>query len=299
MMYAPPKGHPIRLIRGALILAAVGFSVKRNCTNYDHAHLAPNLLLASQLRNWVRHASWNGPLYFPFTIATCPRTRAANADRIRGRVGSGMPEGSRLPSQSSFPANRLAFHSMTLQIAIAIAFDHASTHISGPDWLNDQCYNIDAKVEGDKQLSREDMQPLLQNLLQERFHLVLHHETKTLSGYALVVAKNSPRLHPSKEDAEPHIYTLPDGIDIRHAGVASLAFALTSQGAAGGPIIDKTGIQGEYDITLHYATVRSPNANLPDLVTALQEQLGLKLVPEKVPVDFLLIDHVDKTPTEN
>src|ERR1035437_2632568 len=158
-------------------------------------------------------------------------------------------------SQSSFPANRLAFHSMTLQIAIAIAFDHASTHISGPDWLNDQCYNIDAKVEGDKQLSREDMQPLLQNLLQERFHLVLHHETKTLSGYALVVAKNSPRLHPSKEDAEPHIYTQPDGIDIRHAGVASLAFALTSPGAAGGPIIDKTGIQGDYDITLHYATV--------------------------------------------
>jgi uncharacterized protein (TIGR03435 family) len=202
-------------------------------------------------------------------------------------------------SQGSFPANRLALHNTTLQIAIAIAFDHDSTRISGPDWLNDQCYTIDAKVDGDKQLSREEMEPLVQNLLQERFHLVVHHETKSLSGYALIVAKDSPKLRPSKEGSESHFYILPNGIDMRDAGIATLAHALSSQGAAGGPVIDKTGIQGEYDITLHYATVRSPNSNLPDIFTALQEQLGLKLVAQKVPVDTLVIDHVDKVPTEN
>lgn len=202
-------------------------------------------------------------------------------------------------SQGSFPANRLALHNTTLQIAIAIAFGYDSIRISGPDWLNNQCYTIEAKVDGDKQLSRKEMEPLMQNLLQERFHLVTHHETKTLPGYALVIAKGSPKLHASKEGTESHFYILPNGIDMRHASLATLAGALASQGAAGGPVIDKTGIQGEYDITLHYATVGHPDSNLPDIFTALQEQLGLKLVPQKVPVEILVIDHVDKVPTEN
>jgi uncharacterized protein (TIGR03435 family) len=180
-----------------------------------------------------------------------------------------------------------------------MAFDDNSDHVSGPDWLDSQLYSIDANVEGGKQLSREEMKPLLQNLLQQRFHLMAHHETKTLPGYALVIAKGSPKLHASKEGTERHFYILPNGIDMRHAGIATLAGALASQGAAGGPVIDKTGIQGEYDITLHYATMGNPSANLPDIFTALQEQLGLKLQPEKVPVDFLVIDHVDKIPTEN
>jgi len=172
-----------------------------------------------------------------------------------------------------------------------------TAHASGPDWLSDQCYDIDAKVEGDKQLSREEILPLLQNLLRERFRLALHHETKTLSGYALVVAKNSPKLHPSKEGTEPHVYALPDGVEIRHSGIESLAFALTSPGAAGDPIIDKTGTQGEFDITLHYATVRNPNSNLPDLFTAIQEQLGLKLESQKVPVDMLYREPIAPTLT--
>lgn len=202
-------------------------------------------------------------------------------------------------SQSSFPSDRFSLHNTTLQIAIAVAFGHDSSRVSGPDWIANDCFTIDAKIDGDKQLSRDEMEPLLQNLLTERFHLAVHHETKTLSGYALIVGKDGPKLRPSKEGTEYHAYILTDGIDIRHATVASLAAALTSPGAAGGAILDKTGIKGDYDITLHYATVRTPNPDLPDLFTALQEQLGLKLQPEKVPVDFLVIDHVDRTPTEN
>jgi len=68
---------------------------------------------------------------------------------------------------------------------------------------------------------------------------------------------------------------------------------------AGRPVIDKTGIVGKYDFTLKYATANHPDSNLPDLFTAVQEQFGLKLVPQKVPVETLVIDHVDKIPTEN
>ena len=202
-------------------------------------------------------------------------------------------------SLCTYPTNRFFVHYASLRIIISMAFDDSSDHVSGPDWLDSQLYSIDANAGGDKQLSREEMKPLLQNLLQERFHLVVHHETKTLSGYALVVAKDGPKLHASKEGNETHIYILPNGIDMRHAGIAGLAGALASQGAAGGPVIDKTGIQGEYDITLHYATVGNPNSSLPDFFTALREQLGLKLQPQKVPVDFLVIDHADRVPTEN
>ena len=65
------------------------------------------------------------------------------------------------------------------------------------------------------------------------------------------------------------------------------------------PIIDRTGLGGTYDIALKFATADDPDSNLPDIFTAVQEQLGLKLVPQKVPVEILVIDHVDKIPTEN
>ena len=89
-------------------------------------------------------------------------------------------------SQNPFPSNRLALHNVSLQWAIAMAYKFDSRHISGPSWLNDLRYSIDAKVEGDKLLSGEEMAPLFQDLLQERFHLVVRNETMILSGYALL-----------------------------------------------------------------------------------------------------------------
>jgi uncharacterized protein (TIGR03435 family) len=64
-------------------------------------------------------------------------------------------------------------------------------------------------------------------------------------------------------------------------------------------VVDRTGLTGTYDFTLSYAPANDPNSSLPDFFTALQEQLGLKLQPQKIPVDFLVIDHTDRVPTEN
>ncbi len=68
---------------------------------------------------------------------------------------------------------------------------------------------------------------------------------------------------------------------------------------AGQPVIDKTGLTGTYDFKLSYRPVSDSSSDLPDFFTALQEQLGLKLESRKVPVEFLVIDHIDKIPTEN
>ena len=67
----------------------------------------------------------------------------------------------------------------------------------------------------------------------------------------------------------------------------------------GCPVIDQTGIKGIFRIKVNYAPDTDPNSSFPSIFTALQETLGLKLVPQSVPVEMLVIDHVDRIPTEN
>ena len=200
-------------------------------------------------------------------------------------------------SWNSYPANRVYYHNETLDIVLADAFHHDNTYISGPDWLKDQCYVIDAKVEGDKQLTRKEIEPLLQNLLKERLHLVVHHETRMLPGYGLVVTKSPPKLQPSKPDDKYFGYIFQNLIRGSRNNMVALAESLAV--AVGSPVVDKTSLQGVYTFDLHYSTADHPDSDLPDIFTAVQEQLGLKLQPEKVPVDYLVIDHVDRVPTEN
>jgi uncharacterized protein (TIGR03435 family) len=212
---------------------------------------------------------------------------------------------------TTYPANRFTASRISLDILTSLAYEGISNkNISGgPSWFDSQLYDISAKVEGDGGLTREQMQPLLQNLLRDRFHLIAHREQKLVPGYALVVAKGGLKLHPDalqqskKVDSadtkaeQPHGQVLPNELRAWKMNLAGLAFLLEIP--AGGHVIDKTGITGDYDIKLSYATARFPDSNLPDLFTALQEQLGLKLVPQKVPVEILVIDHVDRIPTEN
>jgi uncharacterized protein (TIGR03435 family) len=210
-----------------------------------------------------------------------------------------------------YPANRFTASRISLELLTCIAYEGIRYRdISGePSWFESQLYDIAAKVEGDAGLTREQMQPLLQNLLKDRFHLIAHREQKLVSGYALVVAKGGLKLHPDalqpskKVDSadtkaeQPHGQILANELRGWNMNLSGLAFLLESP--TGSPIIDKTGITGDYDIKLSYATTRFSDSNLPDLFTALQEQLGLKLVPQKVPAETLVIDHVDKVPTEN
>lgn len=141
------------------------------------------------------------------------------------------------------------------------------------------------------------MQPLLQQLLEQRFHLTIHRESKTVSGYELIIAKGGAKLQPVKEAGNSHAQILPNGLQAWGASMDTLASMLRSPTKR--PVVNKTGISGNYDIKLDYAPINDPNSTLPDLFTALQEQLGLKLTAQKVPIEMLVIDHVDRTPTEN
>lgn len=112
----------------------------------------------------------------------------------------------------------------------------------GPDWFDSKQYDISAKVEGDAMLTREQMQPLLQHLLESRFHLKTHRETKILPGYVLVVAKGGPKLTSSKESARPYGYIVAKGLQAGAMTMNALAGMLAS--TVGRPVIDKTGVRG-------------------------------------------------------
>jgi uncharacterized protein (TIGR03435 family) len=200
---------------------------------------------------------------------------------------------------SSFPTNLFTMKSVPLTFLIQFAYniESADDIAAMPGWMESQEYDVSAKVEGDQQLTLEQMRPMLRRLLEQRFHLVFHRETKMTSGFELIVAKGGSKLQPSKDNGKPFAQILSNRLDVGHMDAQHIAGVLAHR--AGQPVVDKTGLTGNYDFTLSYAPANDPNSNLPDFFTALQEQLGLKLESQKVPVDFLVIDHIDKIPTEN
>ncbi len=205
-----------------------------------------------------------------------------------------------------------------------------------PSWFNSERYDIDAKPEEaalDKlplDQRRDKLMQMIQSLLAERFKLSLSHETKELPVYALVVAKNGPKLHKSTFKPPDKPAPLPrspkpgetrrlgGGIAMEgpgrltSTGIELSMFANVLSRITGRIVIDKTGLPGRYDFTLQWTPderespvppggpgdAPPPESTGPSLFTAIQEQLGLKLESQKAPMDILVIDHVEK-PSEN
>lgn len=240
----------------------------------------------------------------PYVFAQSAATSAATLQPEFEAVSIHMvdPQAAGNPSRSSlgsFPTNLLTMKSVPLTFLIQFAYNiESADYISAmPGWMESQEYDVSAKVEGDQQLTLEQMRPMLQRLLEQRFHLVFHRETKMTSGFELIVAKGGPKLQLSKDNSKPFAQIRSNRLDVAHLDAEHIAGVLAHR--AGQPVVDKTGLTGTYDFTLSFAPANDPNSSLPDFFTALHEQLGLNLESQKVPVDFLVIDHVDKIPTEN
>lgn len=199
-------------------------------------------------------------------------------------------------SISPFGSATFTATNVSLEILISLAFGIDSNRISGKQsWLDSEHYDVSAKAEGGGKISREELKPMLQKLLIERFKLSVHRERKDTPGYALVVAK-APKLQTSKGGASRPMI-LKGGLRADNISIKTLAAMLA--GPAGRPVVDKTGIEGNFDVKLDYAPEGSADSSMPSIFTALQEQLGLKLVPQTVPVETLVVDRAEKVPTEN
>ena len=225
----------------------------------------------------------------------------------------------------------LVVRTATVKMLILRAYGVDAYQISGgPDWLNSERYDIDAKFDGttaDKlqKLSPDERilarQHMLQTILAERFNLAIHRENKELQTYSLIVGKNGPKLQEVKlEDAgpsKPKVGPAPGRIDMTVGGtggqvrgfaspLSNLTVMLTNY--LHRPVIDKTGLTGKYDFTLRWtpdetqAQVSSSANGLPSadptggasLFTAIQEQFGLKLESAKGPIELIVIDHIER-----
>jgi len=234
-------------------------------------------------------------------IPASPQTEfdAISIHMVDPHTAVDLSRGRGLLSMSPFPTNLFTLHNASLAFLIQVAYNvDSQDHISAmPGWMESQEFDISAKIEGDQLLTLEQMRPMLQRLIEKRFHFAAHHETKVISGFTLIVTKGGAKLQLNKDDGKPFAQLLPNRMDVRHMDMEHIAGVLAHR--AGQPVVNKTGLTGNYDFKLSYAAANDPSSSLPDFFTALQEQLGLKLESQKVPVDFLVIDHFDKIPTEN
>jgi uncharacterized protein (TIGR03435 family) len=236
--------------------------------------------------------------------------------------GSGGP-GTRDPT-------RYSVENYPMSSLLEIAYGISSYQLSGPRWLDDERFTVTAKLhEG---ATREELGLMMRNLLIERFKLAAHFEKNEVAGYQLVVAKGGPKLAQSPGEPNQNDDTakapapfkwpldkegypeLPPGRHYamsiaydrarwRFADESMKHFAEILADQIHRPIINATGLTGKYDFVISWSTAAmEPNASAdsgPSIFVAVQEQLGLKLESKKIPGDIVVIDHIEKAPTDN
>jgi uncharacterized protein (TIGR03435 family) len=202
---------------------------------------------------------------------------------------------------SAPPLGRCVIRDGRLDHMLSIAYHLRSMAMiqGGPDWarMGGDRFNVEAKVEDPTKATEEQLYQMLQALLTERFSLKFRREVKDMPGYALVVGKNGPKFKEAKGEEASMSFGPngkpgrgPNSVTMRKYSMSKLADLLTN---FGNPILDKTGLTGDYDFTLAWDEDAGPT-----LYTALHEQLGLKLEPQKVPVLYIVIESAQK-PSEN
>jgi len=182
-----------------------------------------------------------------------------------------------------------------------------ASRIAGlPEWTKDQSklYSIEARVSGEDaagfgKLAYDQKVGMLQQALVERFHLKSHTETRELPAYDLVIAKGGAKLKeaaPDEASKGSWQFGAPNGeVKWVSSPAGPMIWFLSKE--TGKPVVDKTGLAGKYDFTLEFepaARAGKEDSGKPSVFTALEEQLGLKLVPAKEPVDVLVVDSIEQ-----
>lgn len=266
------------------------------------------------------------------SLAQAPATKKPVFDVASIKHNSATEGGRSLGDQ---PGGRFVASRVTLRRIIQYAYRDNQQFLGGPDWLDTDRWDIEAKAaEGTVPVRANPInvaEPdtialMLQSLLEDRFKLKAHRETRELPLYELTVAKSGLKMKLAEDQTAPNALVGAAGarggaltgggiglgrndMDARAQPINLLAAALGAL-YAGRPVVDKTGLSGLYDIKLQWspdaglaAPVNPPGAapsapSGPSLFTALEEQLGLKLEPSKGPLPVLVIDSIER-PSEN
>ena len=228
--------------------------------------------------------------------------------------------------------SQITYTNVSLMSVLLKTYDLKSYQATGPEWLSSQRYDITARIPA--RATKEQFGAMLRNLLTDRFHMAVHHETRQLDGFELVVGRNGVKMTeaastdtpaadlsaPPKKDANgfPQFngpgLAMMEGVRGRAVvtylraqaqPVSALADLLIREFRQ--PVLDKTALTARFDFTLEFAP-QAPGAvesappdpdGAPNLIGALQQQLGLRLNRAKIPTEVTVVDRADRIPTEN
>jgi uncharacterized protein (TIGR03435 family) len=223
--------------------------------------------------------------------------------------------GDTVASIGASPSGLITFTNVTIRGVIQRAYRVPMTQIvGGPEWLDREHYDVRARA--DSAATPERLMPVLQTLLAERLKLVVRTEKRDTPVFALVLAKADRRLgsqlqpssmtcaeaQPVAPPAAPPICSGRSGPGFITAGGVTMPEVAESLSVmVGRTVVDRTNLQGRFDLDLKWASDRFPPPG-PDrgafVSELMNQQLGLSLQPTRAPVDFLVVESVER-PTEN
>lgn len=234
-------------------------------------------------------------------------------------------------------AGMLRYTNVSLKEIIRVAFRVKEFQVRGPDWIGSARFDIVAKLPAGA--SQDQIPEMLQDLLNERFKLAVHRETKEHPIYALVVTKGGPKLkaaegplpEPSAPPPNPGkgpvgggammMMVDPNGVHLKAPSATLATLAEMISRFSERPVVDMTGLQGQYEFDLVFAPetmhgmpgplragpppgdggaapAEAP-AEAADTISDAVQRYGLKLEPRKAPVEIVVVDHIEREPTEN
>jgi uncharacterized protein (TIGR03435 family) len=250
------------------------------------------------------------------SVKPAPPPESPMALRAQEFAQQSMP-----PGMMPLKGTNVTLHGRTLKTLIAIAWRIRPSEIECPDWLGESLYDVEARLpEGAAAAQANDM---LRALLEDRFALRTHQDTRTLPGFVLTVAKDGPKLKlavPKPQVEDPEVMKarmqqmqeermkkmqerMRTGTMFRAswssntATSAQLATAISNMIHA--PVIDETGLAGKYDAAIEVPRGDPPEDSIEHGVALEVAKLGLKLESRKTTVTHLVVDSARKTPTEN
>lgn len=223
---------------------------------------------------------------------------------IRPLSSSARPTGKKAQSD----AGMLRYSGIPMLRLIANAYQVETYQVIGPSWLQEERYEINAKLPADS--TRDQIPLMLQAMLSDRFHFASHSETREIPVYALVVGKGGPKMRTAEvrdSQAGTRMLSITKREFKGRTDLDEFIFLLKvgDRALADRPILNMTGLSGLFDIQLDWSVDNpAPSGSSasdagPDIFSAIQDQLGLKLEPRKSPLKVVVVDRVERVPTEN
>lgn len=217
------------------------------------------------------------------------------------RASSQAKNGDEVRVESS--PGSLTLRGVSLEFCVEWAYDMPMFQVQAPGWMKDAGFDVVARSEepaGDDRLRQ-----MLRTLLAERFGLQVHTDRREMPVYVLALAPGGPKFSRSDSPGPPSFGN--DGVAAMTAKRVTISeFAAKISEPLGRPVLDGTGLQGRFDISINVTSYMSApvakdgELDLPGLLfTALQKQLGVRLQTRRSPVDILVVDRAEKVPTEN